>query len=172
MNKRLLSWDHIETQTLEIVRQISSSRWQPDYVVGITRGGLIPATLISHWLDCQMHTLDVRLRDGGDGDCESNLWMAEDAFGYKCEPKKILIVDDINDSGATLNWIVQDWQRSCLPHDERWNSVWNNNVRFATLQDKLTSGFEYKVDYTAQELDSDQCDLWWVYPWENWWNKT
>lgn len=169
MNKRWLSWEQVENQTLEIVRQISRSRWQPDYVVGITRGGLIPATLISQWLDCRMHTLDVRLRDGDDQ--ESNLWMAEDAFGYNGDAQNILIVDDINDSGATLNWIVNDWQRSCLPNDERWSSVWNNNVRFATLQDKLTSKFQHKIDFTAQEIGEDNEDIWWVYPWEHFWSK-
>lgn len=167
--KTKISWPTVEDYSLEIIRQISSSRWQPDYVVGITRGGLVPAMLISQWFDCPMHTLSVRLRDGEE-DCETNCWMAEDAFGHASEPKNILIVDDINDSGATLNWIISDWRSSCLPNDSRWDSVWNNNVRFATLCDKMTSDFIYNVDYTAREISSDDSDVWWVFPWENWWN--
>ena len=46
--------------------------------------------------------------------------------------KNILIVDDINDTGATFNWIKKDWQSGCLPDNEAWNNVWGNNVRFAT----------------------------------------
>ena len=170
MKKQWVSWEQVESYSHEIVRQISCSRWQPDYVVGITRGGLVPATLISHWLGCPMETLSVKLRDHA-GECESNLWMSEDAFGYNmAEPKNILIVDDLNDSGSTLEWIVNDWQRSCLPSDPRWESVWNQNVRFATLFDKLTSDFSYKVDYFAEEISPDN-DAWFVFPWENWWRR-
>lgn len=169
MSKRLVSWSQAENHVLEIIRQISSSRWQPEYVVGITRGGLIPATLISHWLECKMYTLDVSLRDGDGG--ESNLWMAEDAFGYQAPAKNILIVDDINDSGSTMNWIVEDWQKSCLPGDDRWDHVWNGNVRFATLYDKLSSKFTHKVDYAAEEISSDRDNEWIYFPWETWWSK-
>ena len=65
----------------QIGRKIATSGWRPDYVVGITRGGLYPALLLSHYLDVPMQTLSVQLRDSTMGP-ESNLWMAEDAFGY------------------------------------------------------------------------------------------
>ena len=61
--------------------------WRPDYIVGLTRGGLIPAVWLSEYLDIPMHTLEVKLRDHSN--TESNLWMAEDAFGYNTEPKNI-----------------------------------------------------------------------------------
>jgi hypoxanthine phosphoribosyltransferase len=82
-------------------------RWVPDYVVGITRGGLTPANLISQYLDVPMETLKVSLREGSES-CETNCWMQEDALANR----NILIVDDINDSGATLNWIRDDWGQS------------------------------------------------------------
>lgn len=169
MKKEYLYWSDIENQTQEIARQISCSRWQPSYVVGLTRGGLTPATLLSQYFGCSMHTLSVRLRDGGDNDCESNLWMAEDAFGWRDSPENILIVDDINDSGATLNWIVNDWMSGCRPHDEKWNTIWNNNVRFATLYDNLSSDFKFKIDYSAVEINKAENDVWLVFPWEDWW---
>ena len=52
--------------------------------------------------------------------------MSEDAY----KRKKILIVDDINDTGATLNWIREDWQESCLPESDRWFTLWGNSVRW------------------------------------------
>ena len=36
--------------------------------------------------------------------------------------KKIPIVDDINDTGATFNWIMQDWSAGCLSNDPDWES--------------------------------------------------
>lgn len=147
----------------DIIRQIVLSNWRPDYVVGITRGGLTAATMISHYFNARMETLRVSLRDQENG-CESNLWMAEDAY----EGKKILIVDDINDSGATINWITNDWPSGCHPYSDRWVSVWNNNVRFAVLVDNLASKCSYKMDFVGRELQK-QSDDWVVFPYESWW---
>jgi hypoxanthine phosphoribosyltransferase len=168
MKKIYHTWRDIQCQTQEILRQIAVDQWRPDYVVGLTRGGLVPANLISQYLGCRMETLKVSLRDGTE--CESNLWMAEDAFGYETEhPKNILIVDDINDSGATLNWIKQDWQSGCLPQDPKWSEVWGHNVRVACLYDNESSASELNVSYSAVNLNKAEEDCWIVFPWEDWW---
>lgn len=176
MKKIYYTWQDVERQTQEILRQLQLDAWRPDYVVGLTRGGLVPATLISQYLGVTMHTLNVSLRDSNSGP-ESNLWMAEDAFGYvvydaMCSDKgrkNILIVDDINDSGATLNWIKQDWPSGCLPNDDRWNDVWGNNVRVAALVNNEASASKLNVRYSAIDLNKDQEDCWIVFPWEDWW---
>lgn len=168
MKKIYYTWQDVERQTQEILRQIQLDEWRPDYVVGLTRGGLVPANLISQYLEVPMHTLRVSLRDGDSP--ESNLWMAEDAFGEGHEiAKNILIVDDINDSGATLNWIKQDWQSSCFPNEPHWNFVWNNNVRVAVLVDNESSASELNVRYSAVDLNKAEEDSWIVFPWEDWW---
>ena len=176
MKKIYYSWQEIEAQTQEILRQLQRDNWRPDYVVGLTRGGLVPATLISQYLEVPMECLKVSLRDSEHGP-ESNLWMAEDAFGYVMHDpmcsgngrKKILIVDDINDSGATLNWIKNDWPSGCLPNDSRWKEVWGNNVRVATLVDNEASKSELKISYSAVDLNKAEEDVWIVFPWEDWW---
>jgi hypoxanthine phosphoribosyltransferase len=84
--------------------------------------------------------------------------------------KNILIVDDINDSGATLNWIKRDWQDSCFPSDPRWNEkIWSNNVRVAVLCDNESSASELTVSYSAVDLNKAEEDCWIVFPWEDWW---
>jgi xanthine phosphoribosyltransferase len=166
MKKIYHTWQDVESQTQEILRQITLDGWRPDYVVGLTRGGLVPANLISQYLGCRMETLKVSLRDS-DSESESNLWMAEDAFNGK----NILIVDDINDSGATLNWIRRDWTSSCLPGDERWNSLWGDNVRIATLYDNESSECVTDVDYSAEVINKFNDPQWIVFPWEEWWRR-
>lgn len=186
MKKTYISWSDVQRQVQEILRQIQQSGWQPDYVIGITRGGLMPAHLISQYLEIPMETLKVSLRDGGT--CESNCWMAEDAFGYvpfssdagtladadrsdAALRKNILIVDDINDSGATINWIRQDWQNSCLPNNAAWADIWNNNVRIAVLVDNESSDCELIINYTAMEVNKLEDPQWIVFPWEEWWRN-
>lgn len=165
MNKRTVTWPELQHLVSKICRDISAGNWRPDYIVGITRGGLVPAVLMSHWLDVPLETLKVSLRD--EGQTESNCWMAEDAFNGK----KILIVDDINDSGATINWIIEDWKSSCFPDDLVWDNVWNQNVRYAVLFDNLASDAVIAADYTGVEINKAENNAWIDFPFEDWWAK-
>jgi len=183
MKKNYISWHDIKRYTQDIIRQMHLDGWHPDYIVGLTRGGLVPGNLISQYLDVPMHTLKVSLRHGQD--CESACWMAEDAFGYIAatdndyswtraddnQRRKILIVDDINDSGATFNWIRQDWQGICMPNDPGWAQVWGQNVRIAVIVDNESSESELPVSYSAMEVNKLEDPQWIVFPWEDWWLK-
>ncbi len=189
MKKIYVTWQDIQGSVIELARQLQKDNWRPDYIVGLTRGGLIPAVMLSQYLDIPCETLKVSLRDGTQ--CESNLWMAEDAFGYvnkedrtdaefeithlpvEGDPtnpklrKNILIVDDINDTGATIDWIKKDWPSGCLPNHFAWDTIWSNNVRFAVIHSNLAS--KEDVDYSANEINKTEEDCWIVYPWENFW---
>ena len=172
-NKVYYTQQDVNAWVHHIIRNINAENWRPDYIVGLTRGGLVPALMLSHYLSVPMHTLNVSLRDSTTGP-ESNLWMAEDAFGYEdggtqiVKRHNILIVDDINDSGATLNWIKDDWQSGCLPNNEQWNNVWHNNVRFAVLIHNQVSEFK-DPDYVGKFINKAEKDEWVVFPWEEWW---
>ena len=178
MNKRRIGFEEYAKMVGSICRDIILSNWKPDYVVGVTRGGLLAATMISHYLDVPMHTIKVALRDHADS--ESNLWMPEDAWGYggtyedkaifdEYKEKNILIVDDINDTGSTINWIINDWQQSCLPNTERWESVWGDNVRFAVIVDNAASNAKVAVSYSAEDINKADDDVWIDFPYESWW---
>ena len=182
IKKKFYSWNDVERMCNNIVLQMYYDNWKPDYIVGITRGGNVPATIISNMTGIRCEALKVSLRDDEIGP-ESNCWMAEDAYGYDDKDyydpamghnktseekrKKILIVDDINDTGATFNWIMQDWQAGCLPNSDSWNRIWGNNVRFATLTDNMASEVLVPISYSCHEINKAEEDVWLVYPWEN-----
>lgn len=173
MNKIYYKDSTIKSWLHDIIRSMNTDEFKPDYIVGLTRGGLAPAVMLSHYLEIPMYSLGVSLRDNVGVGPESNCWMAEDAYGYQSvdeqEPKKILIVDDINDSGATLNWIKNDWQSSCLPDDtDRWNQIWGNTTRFAVMINNEASDFK-DVNYAGQSINKLEEPVWCVFPWEEWW---
>lgn len=179
INKHYYSWQDLEAMCMTIVTDMYTSGYKPDYIVGITRGGNIPATIISNMTGIPCSALHVSLRDAT-SDNESNCWMADDAFGVvtieeqevlKCrwdlgKRKKILIIDDINDTGATFNWIRNDWQANCFPQeDNAWESIWGNSVKFAVLTENLASDFHH-TNFYAHEINKAEEDVWLVYPWE------
>lgn len=171
-NQMFYTNDFVKTSMLEIVRQMLQDDYRPDYIVGLTRGGLVPGVMLSHYLNVPFYALDPN---------ESNLWMAEDAFGYVPSEdqeviksrwdisyrKNILVVDDINDSGKTFSNLKQDWQSGCLPKESAWNTVWHKNVKFAVLIENQASDFD--ADYIGLEINKNENPEWCVFPWENWW---
>jgi len=163
MNKMYLDYQDIEKNCVTILHQMFMDEWEPDYIVGLTRGGLLPATLLSHFLKKPMYSLDVSLRDNTDFGPESNCWMSEDAL----DGKNILIVDDINDSGATLKWIINDWKHSNRPASPEWDKVWGHNVRFAVIVNNEASDFR-NISYYGFDINKLEKDVWVVFPWEEW----
>ena len=160
--KLILTWNDIQSQVKTLTRELVVNNWRPQYIVGMVRGGTVPATMISHYFNVPMHALKISFRD--DEDTESNCWMAEDAYNNI----PILVVDDINDSGKTLNWLKEDWQSGCFPDDEpTWKKVWGYNVRFMTLVNNAASAAH--IQYTAMTINKTQDNVWIEFPWENWW---
>lgn len=182
MKKEKIAFDQLIGMVSALCRDISNSEWRPDYVVGLTRGGLLPAVMISHYFGVPCETLKVSLRDSDES--ESNLWMAEHAFGYVPESergesgtqtdpayrKNILIVDDINDSGATLEWIRRDWPSGCLPTHPAWDAIWDRNVRFAVVVNNQASNYKH-VDYSGLDINKLDDPSWIEFPWESWWSR-
>lgn len=82
--KRYVTWEQFEDQVNQLAKKIKNV----DYVVGVPRGGLILAVIMSHRLGIKHMTIDhlEKLKQ----------------FNLNIDNKSILIVDDISDSGQTL----------------------------------------------------------------------
>ena len=149
IKKHYYSWQDIENMCSSIVLQMYNNNWRPDYIVGLTRGGNIPATIISNMLDVPCEAMKVSFRN--DDRVDKDFWLSE-----LVQEKNILIVDDINDTGATFEWIKNDWMLENILH----------KVKFATLTENIASNFG-DVSYHVHEVNKSEEDVWLVYPWEN-----
>lgn len=164
MNKINMNWQDVQDMCIGISQKIITDDWIPDYVVGIVRDGAVPATIISSLLETPLYMIKFDPNDKEFGS-ESNLWMAEDAYGYdnksldKDQPsndslRNILIVDSINWDGKLIEWIKEDWQSSCLPYNTfAWDNVWSNNVRFVSLLENENA--PEKSNYIGQQLNDE-----------------
>ncbi len=134
----------------DVARQIVQGAWQPDFVIGIGRGGLVPAVYISHQTDLPMLSIDHSSKVPGFADELLAKVAAKSAAGVK-----LLFIDDINDSGGTIDYV-----RRLLTD----NGCKNDNLRFAVLINNSRS--RVSVDYWAQMIDRDEDKRWFVFPWE------
>lgn len=150
MNKEYINWALIYTGLQRIREQMITNNWSPDVIVGINRGGCIPAILLSHKLNVPHLPIDVRLRD------HTKLNKPDLSLLYELmrKDKKTLIVDDINDTGDTLQFI--------------WDVMEDRDlIKYATIYNNEPSSFD-KVDYSAYNINKDKNPAWLVFPWEEW----
>ena len=142
--RRVLTWDDYNELVSSIASQMGD--WEPQAIVGLTRGGLIPAVQFSHMFNVKLYTLNISLRDGKAPSTKFN-WKQLEKY------ERILIVDDINDSGATLHEVHNQFYGNAL-----------HNPRFATLLSKRSSKMD--VDYAGEHINTSKENDWIVFPWE------
>ena len=126
-----------------MVKEVANraTSFKPTHIVGITRGGLIPAVMLSHSFDLPMETLGVSFRDN----------KATHHTKFKpIDDARYLIVDDINDSGTTFK-VVSDIFR-------------NRRLVFATAALINKEKSDFSVDFYGEMFYYDD---WINFPWEN-----
>lgn len=130
--------------------KVRDGGWLPEFVIGVGRGGLVPAVYISHQLDLPMLSIDHSSRVPGFADELLAKIAAMSANG-----SRLLFVDDINDSGSTIGYI-----RDLLVG----NGCAAENLRFAVLI--TNTGSRAQVDYWTDSIDRAVDKRWFVFPWE------
>jgi hypoxanthine phosphoribosyltransferase len=148
MDKILYSWSDFNSDISLIYSQIINSNI-PDYIVGVKRGGLIPAIALSHHLNKPLIMMSCQLRDGRDN--EVRLYEVEEIS----REKNILIVDDICDSGITLSKIMTKFISDGFNID---------NIKTSALFYNTEQNFV--VDYTGRTINRNIDQRWIIFPWE------
>lgn len=149
------SYSDFRTGIDDIANQIEASDFRPDYIVGVVRGGSVPAVYLSHKLKIPVVMVAWSTRDNF-LERESNCWIPEDLHNGK----KVLIVDDIVDGGDTIRELLEDWRQSTSGVGD----LPLQNIRVAAMY--YNTAQDVNVDYYHLSIDRNEDKRWVVFPWE------
>ncbi len=145
MDPECLTWHDIE-KAVEALSIKIREEYDPDIIVGIARGGLIPSVRLSHLLnDLLMRVVHVKYYEDVDETTDEPEIFWSDV--EKLEGK-VLIVDDVADTGNTLE-VVLDHLKERI----------EGELKIATIAYKPSS--KIMPDYFIYETEK-----WIVFPWE------
>ena len=144
-----LSWDDVGKITDELANKIKASGFKPEFIIGIATGGLIPLYFLTKKLDDIDNVLTITATSY-DKDRKKDLkilYLPEvDLSG-----KKVLLVDDISETGDTLKKISE-----ILRDDYKVGEL-----KTATLGVNTEKTRFYPDFYIVEEKGG-----WVVFPWE------
>ncbi len=147
MTFRRVSWAAIERGIDALARAIRAARLRPDALVGVLRGGLVPARLLADALDvAELFTIRARAYDGTRPLGSVEVGPAR----LPLAGKQVLLVDDICDSGATLRGTLRRLRR-------------RGPRGLATAALYWRRGAEPGPDFHAARVPPG---VWVVFPWE------
>ena len=142
-----VSWREVEEGCAEIAEKMRRDGIEVDVIVGILRGGWIPARLLSDYLGVSsMGALEIKFYRGVGETMEHP--VVTQPLILDVRDKVVLVVDDVADTGKTLNVAV-----NFLSH------YGPRKIITATLYLKPWS--IHKPDYYARETDA-----WIIFPWD------
>ena len=148
MEYLILSWQEVYNLTLQLSERIVQSGFKPDIIVGIARGGWIPARILSDVLYAE--TLqNIRIEYYTDVGVKGKNPKITQPLSGTLKGKNILLVDEVADTGDSLV--------TAIAHVKDLGAA---GVRSAVLHLKPTSCII--PDYYMVKTDA-----WTVYPWEN-----
>ena len=148
MNFVHLSWKDIDEMCESIVNQIQERKLKFDTIISLGRGGMIPARILSDRLNISsVYMYNIKLYKGIN---VRNSKPTVETFNHNIEKKTVLLVDDILDSGITIEKAYSDM---ISKRPER--------VMTATLFCKTCS--TASSSFFARPTKNDD---WIIFPWE------
>ncbi len=147
---QLVSWKDIERWSKDIVYKVMISGYEPEIVIGLARGGLVPARLIADYLNIK-DLYAVKTEHWGLTATPDGKARLAQGLQVSIEDKKVLVVDDITDTGQSLKLAV-DHIREHKPSE----------IKSATLLHITHS--KYVPDYFSEEVPEDKW-TWFIFPW-------
>ena len=155
--KLIIDWNNYNKTVESLAIQIHESDYKPTLLVGIMRGGAPMIDLLSRLFKLKCAYLAVESYSGkGIEDEQGQIVFSREMSSIaKNMGGRILLCDDLSDTGITLNKSV-DWLKKYEPIKDKIE-----DIKTATLWKKKKSTFD--PDYCAVKLPNDP---WIVQPFE------
>ncbi|MEU0831016.1 phosphoribosyltransferase [Streptomyces sp. NPDC056231] len=142
-----LTYDGFGHAVRELAQAVADDGYEPDVVLSIARGGVFVAGGLAYALDCKnIHLVNVEFYTGVGTTLEMPVMLAPVPNAIDFSNKKVLIADDVADTGKTLK-LVRDF---CIEHVAE--------VRSAVIYEKPHS--LVKCEYVWKRTDR-----WINFPW-------
>lgn len=145
VDREVLSWSDFADASRYLAAEVLARGFEPDFVIAIARGGLLLAGAISYALGTKAcGALNVEFYTGVDERLPEPVLLPPMLDGTAIDRKRVLLVDDVSDSGRTLDLVVALLQKSgaevrtvCLYSKPRTmrepDFVWRSTDRWITF---------------------------------------
>jgi hypoxanthine phosphoribosyltransferase len=142
----VVNWNDIYNILLELARILKHNQIVPEIIVGVSRGGWLPARVLSDLLDVPQLT-SIRVEFYSEINQPNQKPIITQPVPLPIHQKQVLLVDDITDSGKSLQLAKTELEKTA------------NKIFTLTLYHKpwscLTPDFYYK-----------ETSKWVIFPWE------
>ncbi|MCK5408826.1 MAG: phosphoribosyltransferase [Candidatus Heimdallarchaeota archaeon] len=143
----IVSWDQSYQMTFYLFEKMIEEEYFPEIIVGIARGGWIPARLLADFYG-NRRTANIKIEFYDNNARETDDPIITQEISENVEGKIVLIVDDVADSGKSLE--------AAIEHIKLMNP---KEIKSATLYYK-------KHSIIVPNYFIKETQLWIVYPWE------
>ena len=141
------SWEQIHSLVHAICDDIEKSNFKPDIIVGISRGGWIPARIVSDFLgNSQLANVSVEFYKQL-GETKSKPTITQ-PISVSVRDRKILLVDDVADTGQSLKLVEKHLKKN------------------GASKIKIASIFYKPWSAVVPDYYQIKTDLWIIFPWE------
>ena len=142
-----MSWDELGTGTKALTDQVAADGFRPDFILGISRGGLLVAGALAYVLGVKnTFTMSVEFYTGVDERLDMPMLLPPIPDLVDLHEERVLIADDVADTGQTLV-LVKDFLEGKVA-----------DARIAVLYEKPRSVVHCEYVWS-------RTDRWIVFPW-------
>jgi hypoxanthine phosphoribosyltransferase len=143
----VMDWNLFYNLSRKVAKKINGSAYKPDLIVGLARGGWVLARILCDLIGVK-DLVSLKVEHWGVTATPDGKAKLKYPFKVDLNGKKVLIVDDITDTGESMR-VAVEYIKSLNPSE----------VRTAALRHITSSKF--KPDYFGEEMDW----RWVIFPW-------
>jgi len=147
---KLVSWDEIVDWSMHLADIITRDGYKPDLIVAVARGGFVPARLLCDFLGVE-NLLSIQSQHWTEAAKVEERAILKYPYNVDARGLKVLVVDDIVDTGETL-LLARDYIK------DNWKP---QEIKTAALQ-WISPVAKFKPDYYYIEVKEW---VWFQYPW-------